>query len=377
MPMPPTFKLERFFAKYEFSGVDSLCSSDCETMSVGELLELEPDAADQFRALRLDYPEPPGSAETRALLSDLYDDNDVTPDDVIVFPSGVEPLLAAFQAVLLPGDRVIIQTPIYGAAHGITQWLGCTATDWPMLEDDSAGEWRVDLDQLDRLLAGGAKLLYMNSPHNPTGWQASHEEFQLIADLCARHDAIFFSDEAYRQSEYNAEDLLPGGCELGDYCISLGVLSKGYGLPGLRIGWIATTNESLRDRISRIKDYTSIATSSPSEFLARLALRNQEAILNRLKTLIVSNLEAVDRFMVEHSGLLSWSRPKAGPIGFVRVRDGVSADRLTNDVRENANALLLPSSVYNWGDQHFRIGFGRADCRDVLARVAQMLREYD
>ena len=369
MSRPPQFDLERFFAKYEFSGGDLLCASNCETMSVGDLLAFEPSAIEQLAALRLGYTETAGDPELRELLSGLYEKT--SAEDVIVHASGVEPILNVFHAVLNPGDTVVIQTPIYGAAPGVAAWMGCNVKTWPLREEP---RWHIDLDLLREHLAAGTPLVYMNTPHSPTGWHASLDELQEIVKLCDHHGAVLFVDEVYRESEYDDRSRLPGASDLGPHCVSLGVLSKSYGLAGLRIGWMATSNTELRQSIAEIKDYTSICTAAPSEFLAKVALRNRSKILDRLNTLIRDNLESVDRFMAENAGLLSWSRPLAGPVGFVRLREGESAERFCEHLHEKANVMLLPSGNFAWGDSHFRLGFGRANCKSVLQRVSEAIR---
>ena len=372
MSRPPRFDLERFFAQYEFSGVDLLCSSDCDTITVGQLLALEPSAREKLDALRLGYTDSAGDPELRALISGLYEG--VSPEHVIVHASGVEPILNVFHALLEPGDAVVIQTPIYGAAPGVADWTRCEIKPWPMREKP---HWHIDLDLLREHLSAGARMVYLNTPHNPTGWHATFDELAKIVKLCEHHGAVLFVDEVYRDAEYEDRSRLPGAVELSAHCVSLGVLSKSYGLAGLRIGWIATKNAELLQSVSEVKDYTSICTSAVSEFLAQVALRNRRAILDRLRELIRRNLATVDRFMAEHAGLLSWSRPMAGPVGFVRLREGESAKRFCDLVRQEANVLLLPSTVFAWGDRHFRIGFGRADCEQVLTRLGDLLRRPD
>lgn len=364
MTRPPEFAMERFFDRYEFSGAGLLCCSDCETWSVGELLALEPGAADDLAALRLAYGETAGSPALREAIAGLYDG--IAAGDVLVHASGVEPIHNLMHAVLDPGDAVVLQTPIYGAAPGVAAWLGCTVLDWPLAESP---RWHVDLDRLRAHLRSGARLVCMNTPHNPTGWHATRGELEAIASMCAEHGAVLLSDEAYRDGEHDPAARLPGGCELGPHVVSLGVLSKAYGLPGLRLGWLATTDDALRAALASIKDYTSICTSAVSEHLGALALRHGPRLLERNRAIMTANLAAVEALLARHGDALSWSPPQAGPVGFARVHDERGAAGFCERARREADILLLPSTIYGWGDAHLRIGFGRADGVELIGRL--------
>jgi aspartate/methionine/tyrosine aminotransferase len=207
-------------------------------------------------------------------------------------------------------------------------------------------------------------MLYLNQPHNPTGTLMARPVFEQVIGLARDHGLILFSDEVYRELEHDPAQRLPPACDVYERAVSLGSISKSYGLPGLRIGWIATRDSALRDAVAVLKDYTTICASAPSEFLTALALRNRQVLLDRNLAIVRHNLPLLDGFFERHAEAFAWIRPTASPIGFPRVTGmgdlGQFCARLAG-----IGVLLLPGAVYDEPD-HVRIGFGRADMPDAL-----------
>jgi aspartate/methionine/tyrosine aminotransferase len=199
------------------------------------------------------------------------------------------------------------------------------------------------------------------------------EEFGEVIRFVQDHGIIIFSDEVYRESEYDPADRLPMACDLSERAVSLGVMSKTYGLPGLRIGWIATHNAELYDRMARFKDYTTICNSAPSEFLAELGLRHRQQLVERNLAIIARNLSVLDDFFARHADRFSWIRPHAGPIAFPRLL-GKQVDSFCHDLFTAAGVLLLPGSVYGDRENHLRIGFGRENLPEAVARLEGFLQ---
>jgi aspartate/methionine/tyrosine aminotransferase len=149
-------------------------------------------------------------------------------------------------------------------------------------------------------------------------------------------------------------------------------MSKTFGLAGLRIGWIATRNREIFRQMAAFKDYTTICNSAPSEFLARLALRHADILVQRNLEIILSNLERLDRFFGAHEDLFRWVRPKAGSIAFPMLRKG-KVDAFCADLVEKAGVLLLPGTLYGPGYNFFRIGFGRSNLDEAVDRFEEYL----
>ncbi len=364
----PHFKLERYFARFEFDVEHLLCCSDCESMAVEDLLALEPDAGERFREQWLGYTESQGSPSLRREISRLY--CTISPEHVLVHSGAEEAIFLFMHALLREGDHVIVHWPCYQSLAAVAASIGCRVTRWEAREERG---WALDLDELRGLLRSNTKAIVINLPHNPTGYLMPREQFAAVVEIARSHGITLFSDEVYRESEYTAGDRLPAACDLDGHAVSLGVMSKTYGLAGLRIGWIATRNAAVYERMAAFKDYTTICNSAPSEFLAELALRHRQRLIERNVGIILDNLALLDGFFERHARTFAWQRPKAGPIAFPRLRDGDSEVFCQRLVRE-AGVLLLPGAVFDDEGDHVRIGFGRRDAPEALARLEAFLR---
>jgi aspartate/methionine/tyrosine aminotransferase len=195
-----------------------------------------------------------------------------------------------------------------------------------------------------------------------------------VHKFARENNLLLFSDEVYRESEYDPATRLPAACDFGDYAISLGVTSKTYGLAGLRIGWVATKNERIYDRMATLKDYTTICNSAPSEFLAEVAMRNRQKLVQRNLGIIKDNLSVMDEFFARHAGLFSWVRPQAGPIGFPRLLKG-EIEEFCDSLVKKAGVLLLPGSAYDDSFNHFRLGLGRKNLPQAVNRLEKFLHK--
>jgi aspartate/methionine/tyrosine aminotransferase len=366
MQMPP-FKIERYFAEYEFNVDYVLCSSDCESLAIRDLLAFEPDAVDRFQQHWLGYTESMGSPSLRNEICRIY--RDILPDQVLVHTGAEEAIFLFMHAVLKAKDHVIVHWPCYQSLAQVARSIGCQVSLWKAREEN---RWALDLEELQRSIQPNTRAIILNTPHNPTGYLMPSDEFQEVSRLAGENGIILFSDEVYRESEYRVEDRLPAACDFGKHAVSLGVMSKTYGLPGLRIGWIATRNTQIYQKMAMLKDYTTICNSAPSEFLAELALRHREAIARRNLVIISGNLKVLDQFFDRHAALFKWQRPQAGSIGFPRLL-GKDVNDFCKNLVEKAGVLLLPGTSYDDQGNHFRIGFGRKNMPEAVARLEDFL----
>jgi aspartate/methionine/tyrosine aminotransferase len=356
------FRIERWYERYEFTTELMLSSSDCESVAVGELLALEDDARERLDALRLGYTEVPGSAELRGAIAAIY--TTISKDDVVALAAAEEGIFAVEHAVLGPGDHAVVEVPCYESALNVARSTGADVDGWRRSYADG---WGYDLDALERLLRPDTKLVYVNTPHNPTGTLMPADVLDRIAELCGERGAVLLCDEVYRELEHDPSARLPAACDLYQRGISLGSVSKTYGLPGLRTGWVACRDETLRDAIVDVKLYTTICSSAPSEFLSALALRHRERFVERNRALVLDNLALADGFVERHPDLVDWVRPTASPIGFPRlaVRD---TQAFCETLAADAGVLLLPGEVYDVVG-HVRLGLGRSGVPEALERL--------
>jgi aspartate/methionine/tyrosine aminotransferase len=357
------FEIERFYERWEFRAELMLSSSDCESRPVSDLLALEPDALERLTALRLGYTEVPGSPELRRAVAALYER--ATPEDVLTLAAAEEGIFTTYHALLAPGDHVVVEAPCYGSALTVARSTGAEVSLWQRRHEDG---WAYDLDQLEGLLRPETRLVYLNSPHNPTGSHISPSEQARLVAMLAERRIVLFADEVYRGLEHDPADRLPAASDLYERAISLNTVSKAYGLPGLRTGWLTCRDPALLERVREMKLYTTICSSAPSELLVALALRHAERLVSESRELVLENLPLIASFLARHGELLEWVAPKAGPIGFPRVLDGREVMRWCEQTAERAGVLLLPGTVYD-EPRHIRLGFGRRSLPEAISRL--------
>ena len=357
------FAIERYYERWEFRAELMLSSSDCESLAVSDVLALEPGSQERLLALRLGYTETPGSPELRAAVAGRYER--VEPEDVLSLAAAEEGIFVAYHALLRGGDHIVVEAPCYGSAIEVARSTGADVSLWLRRHEDG---WAYEIDELERLLRPDTKLIYVNSPHNPTGTQMPREAFDRLVEIAEERSIVLFSDEVYRGLEHDPADRLPAACDASPHAISLGAVSKAYGLPGLRIGWLASRDRDLLQRITDIKLYTTICSSAPSELLVALALRHGDRIVERSRELVLSNLPLLDAFLERRRELFEWVRPTAGPIGFPRMAGIGDVHRWCEEIAEQADVLLLPGTVYEQ-PSHVRFGFGRRNLPEALERL--------
>lgn len=362
------FKLERFFARHEFSAPYLLCASDCESMELRDLLALDPEAGERLASTWLGYTESLGDPELRQAVIALYEN--IAADQVLVHAGAEEAIFNFMNVALSPGDHVIVHAPCYQSLGEVARSIGARVSEW---KGDPEQAWELDLDSLKNALTSRTKVVVVNFPHNPTGFLPGPEFVRELSALSERHGFIIFSDEVYRGLELDPADRLPALADLNDRAVSLGVMSKTYGLAGLRIGWIATRDDGLFREMAAFKDYTTICNSAPSEFLATLALLHADLIVERNLKIIRRNLDRLDAFFGSHGDRFGWYRPKAGSIAFPELLQG-PVDEFCADLREKAGVLLLPGTLYGEGYNMFRIGFGRRNLPESIARFEEYIQ---
>ena len=239
--------------------------------------------------------------------------------------------------------------------------------------------WYCDLDELERLITPKTRLLVLNTPNNPTGYALSADERQRICELARRHGLRILADEVYRGLE--APDAVPPAfCDIYERAFSVGVLSKAYGLPGLRVGWIASQERDAIGALSRYKNYLSICCPTPSEALARIALKHGPAVLARNREIIARNRRIAADFFARYDHVFLHNPPQAGPIAFHGLRPDFvarfgSALAFCEHLAQSAGVLLLPGNVYDMDAPYVRMGYGRANFAENLAVLDGWLQQ--
>jgi aspartate/methionine/tyrosine aminotransferase len=360
-PMKPMrdFALEVYFSKWEFAAKYHLTASDAESMTLAQLLALaSPEDRSSFENVALSYTETFGAPELRAEIARTYET--LTADDLLCFAGAEEAIYVAMRVLLSADDHVIVITPNYQAAETVPLSI-CAVTGVAL---DPERHWDLDIDALRAALRPNTKLISINFPNNPTGKIIPRAALDEIVEICRSRGIWLFSDEVYRLIERDPALRLPQVVDLYERGISLNVMSKAYGLPGLRIGWLACKDRALRLRFEHYKHFLSICNAAPSEVLAHIALKAREVILARNRQIVRDNVAVLNAFFADYPHLFDWREPDGGCVGFIRYRGAEGVEEFTRRLVEETGVLLLPSSIYRSElgpvpENCFRIGFGR------------------
>jgi aspartate/methionine/tyrosine aminotransferase len=365
------FKLERYFARYEFSAPYLLSASDCESLDLSELLNLATDQGlDLWNSLSLGYTDSSGHPLLRKTIAGMYDK--MNPEQILVL-APEEGIYITMQTLLSPNDQVVYLTPAYQSLFEVARSIGCEMVPWPI--ELSPKGWQLNLDRLAGLVSEKTRLLILNFPHNPTGYLPSQSELQTIIDLARSKNIIVFSDEMYRLLEYDERQRLPAICDIYERGITLAGMSKSLAMPGLRIGWLATSDKDFRERWITYKDYTTICNSAPSEVLAYIGLSAREQILKRNLKIIHQNFEHARQFFSRHREFFDWQPPQAGSVAFPSWLGTGTVDELSQALVEGYGVMLVPGSLFDFPAPHFRLGLGRRSFPGALEQVEAYLRD--
>ena len=369
------FRIEEYFGKYEFTAKYLLSSSDCQSQTIADLLAFEPGAHDAFLEHWCGYTETPGAPWLRETIAQVYEG--IRAADVFVVAAAEEAIFLFYHALLKPGDHAIVESPCYESALPLVKSTGATVSEWRRKPENG---WAHDLAALESLIQPNTRSIYINTPHNPTGLLNSLPVLHSVMQLAGRYGIYVFCDEVYRELEHDCATRLPAGCELYERAVSLGSMSKTYGLAGLRLGWLVSRDPKILQLCTGLKYYTTICSSAPSEFLTDLAIRHRGKIIGRNLQLVLHNVNLLSEFLARRSDLFSWTPPNAGPIGFVRYQPAQPAkSNLPTDVQtfcetlvQQSGVLLLPGSVYDQ-PHHIRFGFGRRNMPEALSQLDSYL----
>ncbi len=364
------FALEVFLAGWEFTAPYHMTASDIESMTAADLLALAtPEDRNALDTLWLGYTDTWGSRELRAEIARTYEA--MALENILCLAGAGEGLYAVAKVLLRAGDHVLVPTPNYQSAETVPLSV-CEVTGVPLRRTapltgrgtQARGGWRLDPEDVRAALRPNTKLLSLNFPHNPTGMLMTREDLEAVIALCRHHGIYILCDEVYRGVELEPADRMPQIADLYERGVSLNVISKAYGLPGLRIGWIASQDLSLLQKVERYKHYLSICNSAPSELLTLIALKARGSILSRNHSLLQENVILLEQLFADFPGVVDWQRPQGGCVAFPRCTAPEGGEEFCRKLIEESGVLLLPSSIYaseltDVPQDHFRIGFGR------------------
>jgi aspartate/methionine/tyrosine aminotransferase len=326
---------------------------------------------DELATLNLGYATVQGSAPLRQAIAQLHQasveqyPNLIGQDNVVTFCGAQEALFATFNHLIKAGDEVIIVTPCYPSIQSVPQQLGATVK---AIELTFERQWQFTIEDVKAQIGDKTRLIVLNSPHNPTGSVMPRELALDIIELARERGIYILSDEVSVWSDYN---------ELGihhpflsyEKAIAIGVMSKSFGLAGVRIGWAVSQDKTLLQGLMDIKGYTSICGSATDEYLAKTALHHHKGIVSRNNLLIQKNIEAFELFVEQSEGRFKWHKPQAGILTLVKFESATSVRQLAEKMAFEQQLLILPGDLFGIEGNYFRLGLGRADFSDALARL--------
>ena len=365
----PDFKLEAHFSRWEFKARYHMTASDAESLSLRDLLAMAtPAEREAFEGLWLGYTETFGAPDLRAAIAGTYERR--AAGDILCFAGASEGIFAANTVLLDRDSHAIVVTPNY-QSHETLPLAICAATGVPLDPDD---DWALDIDRVAAAVRPNTRLVAINFPHNPTGAILAPDRFEALIELCRKHGLYLFSDEVFRGLGRTGAAHLPQAADVYERGLSLNVMSKAYGLPGLRIGWIACADRDILSRMERMKHYLSICNAAPSERLSVIALRNRDRLLARTCAIVDENLATLDGFFGRHAALFDWRASDGSCTAFPRYKGAEGVEDFCRRLVEDSGVLLLPGSIYAsdlddtpW--DRFRIGFGRRGIEEGLAAL--------
>lgn len=355
------FEMERMQSTWENRVRFNLSESGVHPLTLGELLSGE-DLTEEL----LGYPQSNGTVELREKVSDLYPGSD--PDQVLVTSGAAEANFIGTWSLVEPSDEVVVLLPNYMQIPGLVESLGARLKPVWLREEN---RWGIDLDELKRAITPKTRLIAVCNPNNPTGAILGEDEMRALSKLAGGVGAWILADEVYQGAELSGE---PSATFWGwyDRLLVTGGLSKAYGLPGLRIGWVVGPADKIAD-LWGYKDYTTIAPGALSEKLARLALEpaRRHRILERTRDVLKRQLPVVEAW-ARDQGIFHFHSPRAGAIFYPRYALEVGSTALVERLRDEKSVLVVPGDHFGM-DHYLRIGYGAE--RPVLERGLALFSE--
>ncbi len=352
------FALERWMTRHEVTARYNIAESGILPLRLVDLLGWLPEderraTRDRLLEMRLEYCEAAGTHDLRSMIAATYAGCET--DNILVTAGAIEANFLLFNALLDAGDHVIAPYPAYQQLYSVPRALGCEVSLWNVGPES---DYRYDDAALARLIRPNTRLIVVNTPHNPTGAVLSPEGVRRVHALAESVGAWVLCDEVYRWLTIPGGDpVAPPMVEHGPRGISVGTVSKPFGLPGLRIGWIAAPKDVVSACVA-LRDYVTLSPGRLNDAIAQLAFRHRARIIERNSRIIAANLDATARWIAGHDDFLSWTPPRGGLLALLRYRLPISSMDLADRLAAEHGVMLAPGSAFGY-EHHLRIGIGQ------------------
>ena len=293
----------------------------------------------------------------------------IATENVLTFPGAQTGIFSTLTTLLDANDHAVVVSPCYPSLENVPAAI-CETTQVQLRYER---RWELDLDEIQDALRPETKVIVMNSPNAPTGSLIGAGTQRELVELARKRGIWIFSDEVYRLLELDDADRLPPIATIYEKGLSLGVMSKPFGLGGLLIGWIACQSREILEATAQLKNYMAVCNAAVSELHAVTALRNKEAIVSHRRGICRSNMVLLDAFFEEYAQLFEWVRPKSGCVGFPLFRSDHSVEDFAQELVDGPGVLVMPASVFGFPGNFFRIGFGRTTMPQSLERFREFV----
>ncbi|MBN2777017.1 MAG: aminotransferase class I/II-fold pyridoxal phosphate-dependent enzyme [Bacteroidales bacterium] len=365
------FKLERYFAKYEFSTKYLISSSDCDGYSLDYILACANSTERElWDNLKFSYTDSTGSDFLREAIKNHY--LSINSDEIAVMSPG-EANFILMNVLLKNGDEVVCMSPAYQSLYQVAESLGAKVKFW--LPQETSDGFYFDPDILNELVSEKTKLIIVNFPHNPTGFVPNVTDLQKIVEIAEKYNIVLFSDEMYHKIIHDPNFQLPAICDMYENAVSLWGMAKSFGLAGMRFGWLATKRKDILNEIVAFKDYLSICNNAAGEVLTTIALNHSECFIDPNIKKILKNKAIFADFVEENSDLLDFYNTRAGSTAFVKLKSNLKSYEYCENLVNNSGIMMIPSEMFDYGSSHIRIGFGRENFSEVLSVWEAFIRE--
>jgi len=363
--------MERMMSKWENVVEYNLSESGVHPVTVRELLG-DPTLAEELLDTELNYPQANGSVELRGHIAALYPG--ATPDNVLVTVGCAEANFITLQTLLAPGDEMVVMLPNYMQIWGLGHNYGFRVRAFHLKEGRG---WAPDLDELNQVVTEKTKLIAVCNPNNPTGYILTPEEMDAVVGAAERVGAWLLADEVYSGAEHLTDTQTPSFWGRYDRVLAMNSLSKAYGLPGLRIGWVVGPADTVDDIWAR-HEYTTIGTTMLANKLAALAMSPQvrPRLIQRTRDYIRRGFPILDGWLESHEGTFTLVPPQAAAIAFARYHLDVNSTELVERLMREKSVLIAPGDHFGL-DHYLRISFGLSPdyLRAGLDRIHQLISE--
>jgi aspartate/methionine/tyrosine aminotransferase len=349
------FRMERTQCLYENEVEFNLSESGVLPLRVEEVLQGSKDPAD-FLSIGLKYPESDGSEELRSHIAAWYG---TTSDHVLVTNGGSEANFTALWGLLEKGDHAAVMLPNYLQTWGLSRYYAAKTNGFYLVEGKENGKarWALDVESLRRAVSKKTRLIVVTNPNNPTGAVLNRQEMDEIVRVARKARAWLLVDEIYRGAEVSGP-LTPTFWGSYDKLLITSGLSKAFGLPGLRLGWIVAPPKTIAQLCS-YHDYTTLTPTILSDRLARIVMEpvRREQVLERTRAIVRRNLPRLEAWIHSHDDIFSYIPPVAGAITFFRYKLPISSAALFERLRKEQSVLITPGDHFGLG-RYIRVGYG-------------------